>query len=202
MTTITPTARAEICAAACSDTYIGASELLALAVGIIPSGRRQPPMEARQIDRMGRSNISLIGDWDRPTRQLIGVRGAPANTINHWVDYWIPRHSARVFVEEVDMVSGVGKDRDLGRAGCFHELGVIITNLAVFGYSDSGEVMATSIHPGVDPVQVEVVTEFALDTTDIPTTRLPTDDELRLIRETVDPHSLHNREVSPATERR
>ena len=74
-------------------------------------GRRHVVMGANQIDRYGNQNISLIGDWDRPKRQLIGVRGAPGNTANHRVDYWVSRHSARVFVEAVDMVSGVGNDR-------------------------------------------------------------------------------------------
>lgn len=171
---------------------------------ILSSGRRQSLMGASQIDRMGNSNISLIGDWDKPTRQLIGVRGSPGNTINHRVDYWIPRHSARVFVEEVDMVSGVGNDRAraLGRAGRFHDLGLIITNLAVFTYADSGEVILKSVHPGVEPAEVEAATGFPIDTVDIPTTRLPTDQELQLIREVIDPKSLRSREVPPATEGR
>src|SRR5699024_9125362 len=107
---------------------------------ILSTGRRQSLMGASQVDKSGNTNISLIGDWDKPKRQLIGVRGSPGNTINHRVDYWIPRHSARVFVEKVDMVSGVGNDRAdaLGRAGRFHYLGAIITNLAVFGYDEDG----------------------------------------------------------------
>lgn len=259
MNTTAAATRAEVCATACSDSYVGAGELLAHPVGILPtigarlaklthspelvltdgaaflvseppplggtledggtiegwapfrrvfdilaSGRRQSLMGASQIDRMGNSNISLIGDWEKPTRQLIGVRGAPGNTINHRVDYWIPKHSARVFVNHVDMVSGVGNDRaqSLGRAGRFHELGVIITNLAVFTYAESGEVVLKSVHPGVDPGEVEAATGFPVDVTDIPTTRLPTDQELELIREVIDPKGLRDREVPPATEGR
>ena len=78
---------------------------------IVASGRRHSMMGASQIDRHGNQNISSIGDWRQPKRQLIGVRGAPGNTVNHRVDYWVAKHSARIFVDRVDVVSGVGNDR-------------------------------------------------------------------------------------------
>ena len=84
---------------------------------IVAAGRRHVMMGARQLDRFGNQNISCIGDWARPKAQLLGVRGAPGNTINHPVSYWVPRHSPRVFVEQVDMVSGVGYDRAAGAGG-------------------------------------------------------------------------------------
>ena len=243
---------AEICVAACSDTYRESGEILAHAVGIIPtigarlaklthspdlvlsdgeafmmseppplgktaaaggviegwapfrrifdivaSGRRQSMMGASQIDRFGNQNISLIGDWNKPTRQLIGVRGAPGNTANHRVDYWVARHSPRLFVEAVDMVSGVGNDRAraAGPALRHHHLGVIVTNLAVLGYDDDGAVTVLSIHPGVDPAAVAANTGFALDVDGAPATRIPTEEELRLIREELDPRGARTREV-------
>ena len=79
---------------------------------MLAAGRRHVMMGAAQIDRYGNQNISAIGDWKRPKAQLLGVRGAPGNTVNHPVSYWIPRHSPRVFTEHVDMVCGVGYDRD------------------------------------------------------------------------------------------
>ena len=78
---------------------------------MLAAGRRHVMMGAAQIDRYGNQNISAIGDWKRPKAQLIGVRGAPGNTVNHPVSYWIPRHSPRVFTGHVDMVCGVGYDR-------------------------------------------------------------------------------------------
>src|SRR5438552_3549134 len=101
---------------------------------MVAAGLRHVMMGAAQIDRFGNQNISCIGDWARPRAQLLGVRGAPGNTINHPVRYWVPRHSRRVFVERVDMVSGVGYDRAAGlgpQAARFHELRVVVTNLAV-----------------------------------------------------------------------
>ena len=79
---------------------------------LVAKGRRHVMMGASQLDRHGNQNISCVGDWARPRSQLLGVRGAPGNTVNHTTSYWIPRHSARVLVERVDMVSGVGYDRD------------------------------------------------------------------------------------------
>ena len=81
---------------------------------MVASGRRHVMMGAAQIDRSGNQNISCIGDWALPKAQLLGVRGAPGNTINHPVSYWVPRHTRRVFVEAVDMVSGIGYDRAAG----------------------------------------------------------------------------------------
>ncbi|MFD9204319.1 CoA-transferase, partial [Streptomyces anthocyanicus] len=75
-------------------------------LALVTGGRRHVMMGASQIDRFGNQNISCVGDWERPTRQLLGVRGGPVNTLNNPVSYWVPRHSKRVFVEKVDMIGG------------------------------------------------------------------------------------------------
>ena len=78
---------------------------------VVWSGRRHVMMGASQIDRYGNQNFAFIGAWDQPKAQLLGFRGAPGNTIQNTTSYWIPNHSPRVFVEKVDVVSGVGYDR-------------------------------------------------------------------------------------------
>lgn len=162
------------------------------------TGRRQSIMGASQIDAHGNQNISLIGDWKTPKRQLIGVRGAPGNTANHRVDYWISRHSARIFVDQVDMVSGLGYDRvaNAGYPMPYHHLGDIITNLCVFSFDENGRIYVKSVHPGVDPEEVERETGFTVDASSAPLTRVPSDEELRLIREVIDPRGLRTREVA------
>ncbi|WP_451916730.1 hypothetical protein [Actinomadura keratinilytica] len=45
---------------------------------LVLNGRRHVVLGASQIDRYGNSNISCIGDWEHPARQLLGVRGRPA----------------------------------------------------------------------------------------------------------------------------
>jgi acyl CoA:acetate/3-ketoacid CoA transferase beta subunit len=158
---------------------------------MVAAGRRHVMMGAAQIDRFGNQNISCIGDWARPKAQLLGVRGAPGNTINHPVSYWVPRHSRRVFTERVDMVSGIGYDRvaGLGPRGRFHEVRVVVTNLAVLDFATGDHAMRVrSLHPGVCAGDVTAATGFPLAIgDDVPVTRLPTAAELSLIREVLDP---------------
>ncbi|MER7728438.1 CoA-transferase [Streptomyces sp. NPDC096323] len=164
------------------------------------TGRRHVMMGASQIDRHGNQNISCIGTWARPARQLLGVRGAPVNTLNNPTSYWVPRHSARVFVEHVDMVSGVGYERaaEAGPSATrFHRIPEVISDLGVFDFETPGRTMRLrSLHPGVGVEQVTGATGFALTVPDqVPFTRDPTEDELRLIREVIDPKGLREREV-------
>ncbi|MBL1091708.1 MULTISPECIES: CoA-transferase subunit beta [Streptomyces] len=169
-------------------------------LALVATGRRHVMMGAGQLDRHGNQNISCIGDWARPTRQLLGVRGAPVNTLNNPTSYWVPRHSPRVFVERVDMVSGVGYDRAAAAgpsASRYHRIPEVISDLGVFDFETPDRTMRLrSLHPGVTVEQVAEATGFALTVPDVvPYTREPTAEELRLIREVVDPKGLREREV-------
>lgn len=164
------------------------------------TGRRHVMMGASQIDRHGNQNISCIGEWARPARQLLGVRGAPVNTLNNPTSYWVPKHSARVFVEHVDMVSGVGYDRAAAAgpsATRYHRIPEVVSNLGVFDFETPDRTMRLrSLHPGVSVQQVTAATGFALTIPDdVPLTRDPSEAELRLIREVIDPKGLREREV-------
>ncbi|MFB6784965.1 CoA-transferase subunit beta [Streptomyces sp. NPDC056352] len=164
------------------------------------TGRRHVMMGATQIDRHGNQNISCIGDWAAPKRQLLGVRGAPLNTLNNPTSYWIPRHSARVFVERVDMVCGVGYDRAAAAgpaATRYHRIPDVISNLGVFDFATPDRTMRLrSLHPGVTAEEVAEATGFALTIPDeVPYTREPSAAELRLIREVIDPKGVREREV-------
>jgi acyl CoA:acetate/3-ketoacid CoA transferase beta subunit len=168
---------------------------------VVAAGRRHVMMGAAQLDRYGNQNISCIGDWARPAAQLLGVRGAPGNTVNHPVSYWVPRHSPRVFVEAVDVVCGVGYDRAAraGGAGAgFHELRVVVSNLAVLDFRTPDHAMRLrSVHPGVTVADVAAATGFPLAIPgQVPVTRLPTPGELDLIRERLDPGRLRERELA------
>jgi acyl CoA:acetate/3-ketoacid CoA transferase beta subunit len=158
---------------------------------VVWSGRRHVMMGASQIDPYGNQNFVYIGEWGRPRAQLLGMRGAPGNTAQNVTSYWIPNHSTRVFVEQVDVVSGVGYDR-AAQAGEWvarhHELRRVVTNLAVLDFAGPGHRMRlVGVHPGVtvdDAVQAtgfELVIDGA-----VPDTRAPTPDERALI-EQLDP---------------
>jgi acyl CoA:acetate/3-ketoacid CoA transferase beta subunit len=167
---------------------------------LVATGRRHVMMGASQLDRHGNQNIACIGDWARPSRQLLGVRGAPGNTVNHATSYWVPRHSPRVLVERVDMVSGVGYDRAaaLGAPGNrFHELRRVVTNLAVLDFETPGHTMRVrSVHPGVSLAEVVAATGFPLEVTgEVPETPAPAAAELKLIRDRLDPDGRRDREL-------
>ena len=105
-----------------------------------------------------------------------------------------------MFVEKVDTVSGIGYDRaaKLGDwVKAHHELRRVVTNLAVYDFNTPDHHMRiASLHPGVSIDDVVAATGFELVIpTDIPTTRLPTDEELTVLREVLDPRSFRDREL-------
>jgi acyl CoA:acetate/3-ketoacid CoA transferase beta subunit len=164
------------------------------------AGQRHVMMGASQVDRFGNTNISCIGDWHRPKRQLLGVRGAPGNSINHACSYWVPSHTLRVFVEDVDMVSGLGYDpaRWEGISRAFHDTRCVVTNLCVIDFKgpDNAARLKT-IHPNITVDEVLAHTGFDLFVPDdLPVTKAPTPEALSLIRDVIDPHALRVREVA------
>src|SRR6202034_1046057 len=167
---------------------------------VVWSGRRNMMMMASQIDRTGNQNISAIGPHAKPKVQLVGVRGAPGNSVNHPTSYWVPDHSVRTFVEQVDVVSGVGYARAAAAgAGAtrFHDVRRVISNLGVFDFETPERTMRLrSFHPGVTVDDVVQATSFPLAIPDdVGETRQPTAEELRLLRTVLDPGSLRDREV-------
>jgi acyl CoA:acetate/3-ketoacid CoA transferase beta subunit len=167
---------------------------------VVWSGRRHIMMMASQIDRSGNQNISAIGDHSRPKVQLVGVRGAPGNSVNHPTSYWVPDHSVRTFVEQVDVVSGVGYARAAAAgAGAtrFHDIRRVVSNLGVFDFETPEHTMRLrSYHPGTTVDDIVRATGFALVIPDdVAETRLPTPEELELLRTVLDPRSLRDREL-------
>lgn len=164
------------------------------------NGNRHVIMAASQIDRFGNQNFACIGEHAKPKAQLLGMRGAPGNTISHTTSYWVANQTAKVFVPEVDVVSGVGYDRAAklsARSRQGHDVRFVISNLAVYDFQTADRQMRLrSVHPGVSVDEVVANTGFELVIEgNVPETRLPTADELRLIRETLDPKGVLSREV-------
>ncbi len=171
---------------------------------VVAYGKRHVMMGATQVDRHGNQNISAIGDFAQPKRQLLGSRGAPGNTVNNRTSYWVPKHSSRVFVENVDIVSGVGPARAKAAgpgASKYNDIHRIVSNLGVFDVKGDGDtVRLLSVHPGVSVDDVVAATGFELSVpADVPVTREPTETELMIIRNVLDPRTLRDREVPPVT---
>jgi acyl CoA:acetate/3-ketoacid CoA transferase beta subunit len=172
---------------------------------VVWSGRRHVMMGATQVDVWGNQNIGALGpDPHAPKVQLLGFRGAPGNTINDTTSYWVPNHSPKVFVEAVDLVCGIGYDKAaaLGEdAARFHEIRRVVSNLGVFDFETPDHRMRLrSVHPGVSVADVVAATGFELAVPgDVPESRLPTAEELELLREVIDPDGTGAREVPDPT---
>jgi acyl CoA:acetate/3-ketoacid CoA transferase beta subunit len=165
-------------------------------------GRRHVVMGASQLDQYGNQNIANIGPWARPKAQLLGVRGAPGNTANHATSYFVPGHTTRVFIPEVDMVSGLGYRR-AAAAGpwveAHHEIRRVVTNMAVIDFeTPDHRARLRSVHPGVSVADVVAATGFELAVpADVPPTREPSDEDLEVLAR-LDPEGRRRREVKPA----
>ncbi|MBM4510848.1 CoA-transferase [Rhodococcus hoagii] len=165
---------------------------------VVASGRRHVVMGANQIDKYGNQNLSAFGPLDKPTRQMFGLRGAPGNTINH-----APATGSaafpRVFAEKVDVVCGVGYDKVDPENPAFRFLkNHAWSPTGRLRLPGPGQTMrAVTLHPGVTAEDVKANTSFEIaDLDSAGVTREPTAEELRLIREVIDPKSLRDREVS------
>lgn len=168
---------------------------------IVWGGKRHVMMGATQVDQYGNQNIAAIGDYAKPKTQLLGYRGAPGNTVNNTTSYWVPNQTPQVLCANVDTVTGVGYNRGLtGKTAEFHEIRVVVTNLAVLDFDTPDHRMRIrSVHPGVTVDEVQAATGFELVVPDdVPTSREPTDEELRLLYEVIDPKGLRLKEVPEA----
>jgi acyl CoA:acetate/3-ketoacid CoA transferase beta subunit len=104
-------------------------------------------------------------------------------------------------VEPVDFVSGLGPRRARELGGTlprYNQIRFVVTDLGVFDFGGAGDAMRlVSIHRGVAVEEVIKKTGFPVEIPERPPeTRHPSDDELRLIRDAIDPHGLRLKEVS------
>lgn len=163
-------------------------------------GKRHAMIGPTQIDRFGQTNLSVVGDYDKPKVAMLGVRGLPGNSINHINSLFVPNHNTRAFVEgEVDMVSGVGYNPARWSKNMrqdLMEIRHIVTNLCVmdFGGPDHA-IRVRSLHPGVTFEEVQENTGFELlKAPEMGETAHPTAEQLALIAQ-LDPHNLRSRQL-------
>ena len=138
---------------------------------------------ALQLDRAGRCNLAVIGDYQRPHLRGPGSIGLSMVGSVKRTFMFFERHDPRVLVERVDFVSG-----DILRDG--GEL-LVVTPLAVLG-SRAGQtgVQLLSVHPGVSFDDVQARSGFTLDRERAATTEPPTSIELTVLRSLPDGHAL------------
>jgi glutaconate CoA-transferase subunit B len=147
-----------------------------------------------QIDRFGNLNTTVIGDWTRPKVRLPGSGGACEIAINAQQIFVIMRLMQRAFVEQLDFITSPGH---LGGAGERARLGLpgggpqlVVTDRCVFRFN--GEMVLESLHPGVSLAEVQADISWKLKVaSDLAETEPPTEEELRLLREELDPQGLY-----------
>ena len=149
-----------------------------------------------QVDQYGNVNSTVIGDPDKPKVALVGPIFVPEHMAIFNREYvMMPHHDKRNFVNHVDSITGVGFEH--GRAGRKENglLGAgpykIYTPLCVFAFDEEGKDFVESIHPGVTKEQVIDNTGFNVgDLSGVPFTMEPTESELYVLRNIVDPNGL------------
>lgn len=147
-----------------------------------------------QIDMYGNINSTVLGDFERPKVRFPGSGGANDLASLCWKTMVITPHDPRRFVRKVDFVTTPGY---LTGPGAREAAGLppgtgphkIVTNLCIMGFDAASKRMTVeSIHPGITREEIVANTGFELlwapDVQDSPP---PTAEELRILREEVDP---------------
>lgn len=149
-----------------------------------------------QIDAYGNLNSTMIGsDYARPNVRFPGSGGANDLASLCWRILVVTSHDRRRFVDKLDFLTTPGY---LSGPGAREAAGLppgtgpyrVITDLAVLGYHEQTKRMeVVSLHPGIQLDQVRATTAFALGVREpLATTAPPTDRELQILRDEVDPH--------------
>jgi glutaconate CoA-transferase subunit B len=148
-----------------------------------------------QIDPYGNLNSTVIGSYERPKVRLPGSGGACDLASFCWRTLVVTKHDPRRFVPRLDFLTTPGYLTGPGAreaAGLPSETGPyrVITDLAVMGFHPSTKrMMVLSLHPGISLEQVRAATSFDLELADpLAETPLPSEQQLRILREEVDPH--------------
>ena len=156
---------------------------------------------AAQLDQYGNANNSVIGnDYHAPKVRLPGTAGlADLCSIGKKLYYWNFNHTPRGLVEKVDFISGAGY---LEGGDARERLGLgggpqlVVTNLAVLDFHpESKRMRLQSVHPGVTVAEVREATgfELLLPAAAVPETRRPTEAQVKLIREVIDPDGMRRK---------
>jgi glutaconate CoA-transferase subunit B len=137
---------------------------------------------AAQIDRWGNLNSTVIGEYAAPTTRLPGSGGACEIAQNAKSIFVIMRQGRRSFVDRLDFRTSVGS-----------RVRVVVTDLGVYHLVD-GELQLDALHPDVTLDQVrEAMGWSPRVSADLGRTAPPGADELRLIREELDPDGVYTK---------
>lgn len=138
---------------------------------------------AAQIDRFGNINSTVIGDYETPRVRLPGSGGANEIALHSHQVFVVMRQSRRSFVNEIDFRTSPGNSPGHPRGPS-----VVVTDLGVYHFDDDGEMRLDTIHPGHTLDDVHSAMEWQVRVAvDLGETPPPSDEELHLMREVLDP---------------
>ncbi len=150
-----------------------------------------------QIDRYGNLNTTVIGTHDSPRVRLPGSGGGNDAGSLCRRTIILMRHDTRRFVEKVDFITTPGYLTGPGareRVGLPDDSGPfrVITQLGIMGFDEESKRMKLiSVHPGVAVKDVVENTGFELlMPEEVSVTEPPTEVELKLLREEIDPAGI------------
>jgi len=154
-------------------------------------------LSGSQVDKYGNINTTAIGEYKNPTARLPGSGGANPIGALARKTLIITLHDKRRLADRVDFITTPGY---LDGAGAREKWGmapgtgpeVIITNKAVLKFDEkTKEAYLASYHPDCTVAEIIEQTPWALTLdTDVQPTQPPTEEELRILREVLDPHRM------------
>lgn len=149
-----------------------------------------------QIDRFGNINATVIGNYQHPTVRLPGSGGSME--IAAWANrcYIITPHQKRRFPEKVDFTTSAGfltgRSQRLATGVRGKGPQAVVTDLGILQPDENGELILTALHPTATLEQVRINTGWELKVApDMQITEPPSEEELRILREELDPTGIY-----------
>lgn len=150
---------------------------------------------AVQIDKFGNLNSTCIGGYLQPKMRFPGSGGGTDAACLSGRMIIFMKHEKKRFVERLDYLTSPGwleggrsrEQRGLTRGGA----SALITDKCVIRFHKEHRTMYLSEYfPGSSPKDIEENTGFHLDVSGAHEMRPPTSEELRVLREKIDPERL------------
>jgi acyl CoA:acetate/3-ketoacid CoA transferase beta subunit len=172
---------------------------------VLPCLRPLEFFRPAQVDQFGNFNNIAFGDnYHNPRLRLPGTGGIPdVTTFFDEIFLYVPRHSRVTFVPKLDFLSGLGHNpsRTHGKGPRY-----LISDLGQFDFNPEGHeqrMRLISYHPGVDVENIQAKTGFELLLApNLLETEPPTEEELFLLREKIDPLGIRRLESLSGNMRR
>jgi glutaconate CoA-transferase subunit B len=149
-----------------------------------------------ETDQYGNLNTTLVGDPRGKFRHMVGSGGANDIASSAKRTIIIMRHDARKLKKTISFVTSPGYvtgGESRAKAGLSGGPSRVITDKAIFGFHpETKQMMLMSIHPGNTIEDVVGTMGFApVVPQHVPYTEPPEKEQLRLIREVIDPRKMY-----------